>query len=88
MISIRKQEGLHQNKINPSLIFTRKCKTAYCCLLHAYLVKIPNFMFYGGCEHKITTFYFIFWTWIVQSFEIQLQKNSPTFDKLTEVKIN
>ena len=88
MISIRKQEGLHQNKINPSLIFTRKCKTAYFCLLHAYLVKIPNFMFYGTCEHKITTFYFIFWTWIVQSFEIQLQKNSPTFDKLTEVKIN
>ena len=29
MIYIRKQEGLYQNKVNPSLVFTYNCKMGY-----------------------------------------------------------
>ena len=28
-------------------------------LLHDYCVKMPNFTFYVGCEHKATVFFFV-----------------------------
>ena len=40
--------------------------------LHDYDVKLPNFIFCGGHEHKKTTFLFFSWT-LIQSFRIQLQ---------------
>ena len=42
--------------------------------LHDYDVKMPNFTFCGGREHKATTF-FLFFRASIQSFRIQLQKN-------------
>ena len=53
--------------------------------LHDYDVKMPNFTFCGGREHKTTTLFFFSWTSIL-SFRIQIQKNSPTFDELNEVE--
>ena len=29
LLLIRKQEGLHQNKVNPGLVFPCNCKMAY-----------------------------------------------------------
>ena len=52
--------------------------------LHDYDVKIPNFMFYGGREHKTTTFFFFSWT-SIQFFRIHLQRKLPTFDKLNAI---
>ena len=49
--------------------------------LHDYNVKVPNFTFCWGREHKTTTFLFFSWT-LIQSFRIQLQKKLPTFDEL------
>ena len=48
--------------------------------LHDYDVKLPNFTFCGGLEHKTMTLFFFFWT-LIQSFRIQLKKNSPTSDE-------
>ena len=45
-----------------------------------------NFTFSGGREHKPTTFYFFSWTFR-QSFWIQLKKNLPTFDELSEMEL-
>ena len=42
--------------------------------LHDYSVKVSNFTFCQGREHKTTTFFFFSWT-LIQSFRIQLQKN-------------
>ena len=42
--------------------------------LQDYDVKIPNFTFSRGREHKTTTSFFFSWT-MIQSFRIQLQKN-------------
>ena len=50
--------------------------------LHDYDVKIPNFACYGGRKQATTKYYFSFWAWI-WSLEIQLQKGSPTFDKVS-----
>ena len=49
--------------------------------LHDHNVKVPNFTFCRGREHKTTTFLFFSWT-LIQSFRIQLQKKLPTFDEL------
>ena len=46
---------------------------------------VPNFTFWGGREHKTTIFFFFSWT-SMQSFRIHLQKRSPTFVELNEVK--
>jgi len=46
-------------------------------LLHDYNVTLPNFTLYEGREHETTIFFFFLWT-SIQSFRIQLQKNSPT----------
>ena len=50
--------------------------------LHDWDVKRPSFTF-GGPKHKKSVFFFFFWTYI-HSFRLQLQKHSPTFDKLNE----
>ena len=50
--------------------------------LHDYDVKMPNFAFYEGRKQATTKFYFSFWAWI-WSLEIQLQKGSPTIDKVS-----
>ena len=49
--------------------------------LHDRDVKVPNFTFWQGGEHKRSTFFAFSWT-SIQSFRIQLRlKNSPTFDE-------
>ena len=53
--------------------------------LQDYNLRLPNPMFYGGRENTTKNFPFSFWTWI-QPFRIQLQENSPLFDKLKSVK--
>ena len=52
--------------------------------LHYYDVKMPNFTFCGGREHKTTTFFFFLWT-SIQSFRIQLQQKLPRFDELNVI---
>ena len=52
--------------------------------LHDYDVKMSNFTFCGGREHKATTF-FLFFRASIQSFRIQLQKRLPRFDELNEM---
>ena len=41
--------------------------------LHVHDMKIPNFLFCGGPEHKTTTFFFFSCT-SIKSFRIKLQK--------------
>ena len=53
--------------------------------LHDYDVKMPNFTFFGGREHKTTTFFFFSRT-LMQYFRIQLQKYLPTFDEMNEME--
>ena len=53
--------------------------------LHDYDLKVPNFTFCGGCEHKPTIFFFVSST-SMQSFRIHLQKKLPTFVELNEMK--
>ena len=58
--------------------------------LHDYDVKMPNFTFCGGREHKATTFFFFFST-SIQSFRIQLQKKNAKiwrieWDRISEIK--
>ena len=58
--------------------------------LHYYDVKMPNFTFCGGREHKTTTFFFFLWT-SIQSFRIQLQKKIAKIwriecDKISGIK--
>ena len=48
----------------------------YFPLLHDYDVKLSNFMFSGGREHRTTTSFFFSWTSTL-SFRIQMQINSP-----------
>ena len=50
-------------------------------------MKVPNFTFCRGREHK-TTFFFFSWT-LIQSFRIQFQKHLPTFDdrELNELEL-
>ena len=55
--------------------------------LHDNDVKLPNFTFSGGREHKTSTLFSFSWTSTLSiSYRIQLQKNSPTFDELNEVE--
>ena len=49
--------------------------------LHDYNVKVPNFTFCRGREHKTTTFLSFSWT-LIQFFRIRLQNKLPTFDEL------
>ena len=51
-------------------------------ILHGYEVNMPNFAFYGGRKQATTKVYFSFCTWIL-CLGIQLQKGSPTFDKVS-----
>ena len=51
--------------------------------VHDYDVKLSNFTFFGGREHKTTSFFFFSWT-LMQYFRIQLQKNLPTFDEMND----
>ena len=59
------------------------CITLFCtfpcrrCTTTTWNLLISHFN-YGRREHKITVFFFFFWT-KVQSFRIQLQKKLPTF---------
>ena len=50
--------------------------------LHDYDVKMPNLAFCWGRKQATTKFYFSFWAWI-WTLEIQLQKGSPTVDKVS-----
>ena len=52
---------------------------------HDYDVKLLYFTFCGGRKHKTTTLVFFSQT-LIQSFSIQFQKNSPTFDELNEME--
>ena len=52
---------------------------------HFYNVKVPNFTFCLGREHKTTIFFFLSWT-LIQSLRIKLQRNLPTFDELNEME--
>ena len=43
-------------------------------------------LFFGGCEHKTTTFFLFSWT-SIESFKIQIKKTlPPTFDELNEME--
>ena len=53
--------------------------------LHDYDVKMRNFMFCGGREHKATTFFLLFST-SIQSFRLHLQKKLPRVDELNEIE--
>ena len=53
--------------------------------LHDYDVKLPHFTFCREPVYKTTTSFFFFWT-LIQSFKIDLQKNSPTSDELNEME--
>ena len=52
---------------------------------HDYDVKRLYLSFCGGRKHKTTTLFFFSQT-LIQSFSIQFQKNSPTFDELNEME--
>ena len=56
----------------------------FLAVVHDYNLKVPNFKFCRGREHKTTTTFFFSWT-LIQSFRSQLRKNLPTFDELTEM---
>ena len=60
------------------------CITFFCTCLCLANVKVPNFRFCRGREHK-TTFFYFFWT-LIEPFRAQPQKNSPTFDELNEIE--
>ena len=51
--------------------------------LHDYDVKVPNFMFFSGREHKATTFFYFPELRYIQSFRIQRQKK---FAKIWRIK--
>ena len=52
---------------------------------HDYDVKRLYLSFCGGRKHKTTALFFFSQT-LIQSFSIQFQKNSPTFDELNEME--
>ena len=56
----------------------------FLAVVHDYNLKVPNFKFCRGREHKTTTTFFFSWP-LIQSFRSQLRKNLPTFDELTEM---
>ena len=56
----------------------------FLAVVHDYNLKVPNFKFCRGREHKTTTTFFFSWT-LIQSFRSQLRKNLPTFDELTDM---
>ena len=49
---------------------------------HDYDVNMPNFAFYGGRKQATTKLCLSFWAWL-WTLEIQLQKGSPTFHKVS-----
>ena len=53
--------------------------------LHAYDVKLANFTFCGGREQNSTILFFFSWL-LIESFSIQLPKNSPRFDEMNEME--
>ena len=53
--------------------------------LHDYDVKLTNFTFSGGREQNSTTLFFFSWL-LIESFRIQLPKNSPRFDEMNEME--
>ena len=60
------------------------CRT-FCAALHNFDLKMPNFTFYGAGELTTTKISFSFWTWL-WFLEIQLQKSSLAFEKVTELE--
>ena len=54
--------------------------------LHVYDVKLPNFIFCWGREHKTTNFFFFFFWTSIQSFRIKLERKLPTYDELNEMQ--
>ena len=79
----KKAIGLDKQNNN----FARAARFLYISLpsLHDYNVKVPNFRFCRGREHKTTTFVFFSWT-LRQSFRIQLQNILPSFDEFNEME--
>ena len=75
----KKTKSLYKQKQNFAL--ASRLLVHFLPFLHDYDVKLPNFAFYGLCKQATTKFYFSFWTckW---SLGIQLQEDSPTFDKV------
>ena len=67
---------------------TLHVRHAFLCIsfpsLHDHM-KMPNFTFCEGCKQAMTKFSFFLWTWIWLR-EIQLQKSSLTFDKVSELE--
>ena len=62
--------------LRPNDNFALKCITLFVLpTLRDYIVEVPHFKFYGGVEHKTTTFSFFSWT-SIRSFqwEIKFQK--------------
>ena len=53
--------------------------------LHDYHVKMPNFTFCEGRKQAMSKFSFSLWTWM-WLIEIQLQKSSLVFDKVSELE--
>ena len=70
----------NNNPVSPSLFMHTPCRrcatTTWTCLISR---------FFGGRQHKTTTLFCFSWT-LIQSFTIQLQTNSPTFDELNEME--
>ena len=54
--------------------------------LQDHNMKMPNFTFCGGSEHKTTIFFSFFLSKSQTAFRIQLQKNSLTSDKLNDME--
>lgn len=54
--------------------------------LQDHNMKMPNFTFCGGSEHKTTIFFSFFLSKSQTGFRIQLQKNSLTSDKLNDME--
>ena len=54
--------------------------TFLCCRCMTTMWNCLIFKFCGGLQHKTMTLFFFFWT-LIQSFRIQLKKNSPTSDE-------
>ena len=73
----RQRERQKSNRFRRTKQQLCTCNTLYITLpsLYDYDVKMPNFTFCGKREDKTTTLFFFPWT-SIQSFRIQLQKNS------------
>ena len=76
----RKRQKSYRFRLAKQQLFT-------CISLHDFDVRLRNFTFCWGREHKTTTFFSFFKTFL-PSFKIliQLHKNMPTFGELSEME--